>query len=456
MSIKKNPNASAAAQDFTQGSIFGKLARFMFPILGALILQAMYGAVDLLIVGQFGSNAGISGVATGSGVLHTATLVVTSLASAVTVLTGRYLGAKQHAQIGRLIGSAIAFFLALSVAMTVLLTAFARPLAILMQAPPEAVDLTAQYIRICGGGFVFIVFYNLISCIFRGMGDSKTPLLFVGISCSVNIIADLILIAVCHMNVAGAALATVFAQAVSVVISLFVIRKRDLGFRFSVKDIGFHRETLAFLRVGSPLALQEFLTSGSFLMLCAFINRLGLDASNGYGIAQKLTSFIMLIPSALMQSLSAFVAQNVGAHQEHRAKRGMYYGMITGACIGVFIAAAVFFKGDLLASIFSSNPQDIARAHEYLRGFAIEPVITCVAFSFIGYFNGYAKSSFVMLQGLVQSFLVRLPLSYIMSIQPDPSLTEIGLAVPCATMVGIFLFTVYFLRMQKQERRMLS
>lgn len=439
-------------QDFTNGSIFGKLIRFMLPILGALILQAMYGAVDLLVVGQFGTNAGISGVSTGSGIMNLVTYLVTALASGVTIIVSRYIGEKKYEQIGKVIGNAVAFFLALAALLTVVLVLFARPIAILMQTPEEAIDFTAQYIRICGIGCVFIVFYNLISSIFRGLGDSKMPLLFVGIACVVNVIGDLVLIAVFDLNVIGAAIATVSAQAASVVLSLFLMRKRKMNFSFSVKDICFGEETKGFVKVGAPLALQEFLTNFSFLALCAFINRLGLDASNGYGIAQKITSFILLIPAALMQSMSSFVAQNVGARKETRAKRGMYYGMLMGASFGLVICVVVFFQGNLMASIFSSNTSDITRAHEYLQGFAAEPIITCILFSFMGYFNGHSKSTFVMLQGLAQSFLIRLPMSYFMSIQPNVSLTKIGLAAPTATIVGIILCLIYYKHMNTHER----
>lgn len=437
---------SLRQQDFTHGSILGKLLRFMLPVLGAQILQAMYGAVDLLVVGRFGTNAGISGVSTGSSILNLVTFVVTALSSAVTILIGRYLGERKPEKIASLIDSAAAFFLVLSAGMTVILVVFARPIALLMQAPEEAVELTAQYIRICGVGCVFIVFYNLISSIFRGMGDSKMPLLFVAIACVVNIVGDLLFVAVLGMNVAGAALATVSAQAVSVVLSLWIIRHRKLVFSFSPKRIRLGKQTAVFLRIGAPLALQEVLTNVSFLALCAFVNRLGLDASNGYGIAQKLTSFIMLIPSSLMQSMAAFVAQNVGAQREDRARQGMFYGMALGVSIGFVVALAVFFKGDVLASLFSGNAQDIARAHEYLRGFAPEAAITCILFSFIGYFNGHSRSAFVMIQGLAQSFLIRLPMSYVMSIQPNASLTSIGLAAPTATAFGIALCTIYYLR----------
>ena len=246
-------------------------------------------------------------------------------------------------------------------------------------------------------------------------------------------------------------MATIAAQAVSVILSLVIIRKQKFPFAFSMKDIRFGRKIKSFFRIGAPLALQEILTNVSFLALCAFINRLGLDASNGYGIAQKIQSFILLIPSSLMQCMASFVAQNVGAGKEDRAKKGMLYGMAVGAGIGVFIAVVIFFKGDVVASIFSNDEQSIVRAFEYLRGFALEAIVTSILFSFMGYFNGHSRSMFVMLQGLAQSFLIRLPMSYIMSIQPDASLTGIGLAAPTATIFGIVLCTVYYRRMANEK-----
>lgn len=438
------------SQDFTQGSIFGKLIRFMIPILGAQILQAMYGAVDMLIVGHFGTTAGISAVSTGSSIMHMVTFVLSQLAAGVMILLGRYLGERNHDRIGKLIGNAIAFFLAVSLVLTILLIAFAEQIAILMQAPPEAAALTAQYIRICGAGCIFVVFYNLISCIFRGLGNSRLPLLFVGIACVVNIIGDLLLIAVLKMNVAGAAIATISAQAISVILSLVIIRRQKLPFTISFRDIRFGSEIRPFTKIGIPLALQDLLTSVSFLAICAFVNRLGLDASNGYGIAQKINSFIMLIPSSLVQCMSSFVAQNVGAGKEDRARKGMHYGMAVGFGVGLVIAAFAFFRGDWMAAVFSSDPQSITKAFEYLRGLAPEAFLTCILFSFMGYFNGHARSGFVMTQGLLQSFLIRLPMSYFMSLRPGASLTGIGLAVPVSTITGILLCWLYYRRMNRQ------
>ena len=409
----------------------------------------MYGAVDLLIVGKFGTTAGISGVSTGSGIMNLFTFVLCSLASGVTILIGRYLGEKKNDRIGKLIGNSVAFFIIFAVICSLVLLVFARPLAIIMQAPEEAIELTILYIRICGAGFIFVVFYNLISCIFRGLGNSNLPLLFVGIACVVNIILDLILIAGFKMNVAGAAIATVAAQAISVVLSLVIIRKQELPFEFHSNFIRLGSEIKAMLAIGTPLALQDCLTNLSFLALCAFVNRLGLDASSGYGVAQKIQSFVMLIPAALMQCMASFVAQNVGAGKEDRAKKGMKYGMLLGSVIGVFIGALAFLKGDVMAAVFTNDAQVILRAFEYLKGFALEAVITCILFSYLGYFNGHSKSMFVMAQGLIQSFLIRLPMSYIMSIQPDASLTGIALAAPAATLVGIIMCTVYYKKMNR-------
>lgn len=439
-------------QDFTTGSIPKKMIRFMFPILGALILQAMYSAVDLLIVGQFGTTAGISGVSTGSSIMNMVTFTACALTTGVTVLIGQYLGEKNHDRLGELIGNAIFFFIMLSIILTVVLVVFAGPIAVLMQAPEEAVELTALYIRICGVGFIFIVFYNFISSIFRGLGDSKSPLIFVAIACVANIIGDLILVAGLHMNVAGAAIATVGAQAISVLLSLLIIKKKNFPFKLSRKDIKCGPEVKKFFGVGAPLVLQELLTNGTFLALCAFINRLGLESSSGYGVAQRIQSFVMLIPSAIMQSMASFVAQNVGAGREDRAKGAMKCGMAVGCSIGVVIGYLAFFHGDLLSAVFTNDPAVVQKSFEYLKGFAPEAVVTCILFSYMGYFNGHSKSLFVMLQGLAQSFLVRLPMSYVMSIRPDADLTGIGLAAPTATVFGILLCTIYYFYRMREKK----
>ena len=444
---------SSEKSDFTQGSILKKLALFMLPILGALVLQAAYGAVDLLVVGRFGSTSGLSAVSTGSQVLNLVTFVVTQLAMGVTVLIARYLGEKQPKYIGSVIGGAAIVFTIISVVLFAVMVGLARPISVLMQAPTEAVDLTTSYVRICGGGILFIVAYNMLAAIFRGLGDSKSPLLFVLVACIFNIVGDLVLVAGFHLDAAGAAIATVFAQAVSVVCAIVILLKKDLPFKIQKSDLCLNSQCGKFLSIGLPLALQEFLTQLSFLALCAFVNRLGLSASSGYGVACKIVNFAMLVPSSLMQSMASFVSQNIGAGNRQRAKKSMFTGIGIGLVIGSFVFALVMLKGDLLSSAFTTDAEVIANAYAYLKGFAPETLVTAVLFSMVGYFNGNNKTVWVMIQGLVQTLLVRLPMAYFMSIQPNASLTNIGLAAPTSTAVGIVLNVCFFLYLERKSKK---
>ncbi|RHP51994.1 MATE family efflux transporter [Clostridiaceae bacterium AF29-16BH] len=435
--------------DFTEGSILKKLVAFMFPVLGALILQAAYGAVDLLVVGRFGSTSGLSAVSTGSQVLNLVTFVVIQLAMGITVLIARYLGEKRPEQIGSVIGGSAIVFAIISVILFVIMVGFARPISVLMQAPSEAVDLTTSYVRICGGGILFIVAYNLLAAIFRGLGDSKSPLLFVLVACIVNIFGDLLLVAGLHMDAAGAAIATVMAQALSVVFAVILLMKKKLPFTITKQDFHFNCQCSRFLEIGLPLALQECLTQISFLALCAFVNRLGLEASSGYGVACKIVNFAMLVPSALMQSMASFVSQNVGAGKRKRAKQSMFTGIGVGLAVGCVVFVLVMLRGDLLTGLFTTDAAVVQRGYEYLKGFALETIVTAVLFSMIGYFNGNNKTVWVMTQGLIQTLLVRLPFAYFMSIQPDASLTMIGLAAPVSTMVGIMLNICFYIYLNK-------
>lgn len=437
--------------DFTQGSILKKLCRFMLPVLGALILQAAYGAVDLLVVGRFGSTSGLSAVSTGSQVLNLVTFVVTQLAMGVTVLIARYIGEKREKEIGAVLGGAAVVFTILAGCLFVLLVLFARPISVLMQAPQEALALTVSYVRICGCGILFIVAYNVLSAVFRGLGDSRSPLLFVLVACLVNVAGDLVLVAGLHLDAAGAALATVLAQAVSVGCALAILRRKKLPFTFRKSNVRLNEQCRRFLAIGLPLALQEFLTQLSFLALCAFVNRLGLAASSGYGVASKIVSFVMLVPSALMQSMASFVAQNIGAGNVKRAKKSMFTGIAVGVAFGIVMFALVLRKGDVLAGLFSTDVEVVRRGFEYLRGFAPETIVTAVLFSMVGYFNGSNRTLWVMIQGLIQTLLVRLPLAYYMSIQPNASLTKIGMSAPVATVVGIVLNIGCFLYLNRRD-----
>ena len=444
---------TANKSDFTQGSILKKLVLFMMPVLGALILQAAYGAVDLLVVGRYGTTSGLSAVSTGSQVLNLVTFVVTQLSMGITVLIARYLGEKRPKQIGSVIGGAAVVFAGISIVLFILMVFFAHPISVLMQAPKEAVTLTSTYVRICGSGIFFIVAYNVLAAIFRGLGDSRSPLLFVLAACIINIIGDLALVAGLHMDAAGAAIATVMAQGFSVVFAVVILMKKNLPFTIAKHDFSWNVQCGKFMEIGLPLALQELLTQLSFLALCAFVNRLGLEASSGYGVACKIVNFAMLVPSALMQSLASFISQNVGAGKTKRAKKTLYTGIGVGLTIGCIVFIFVMFKGDMLAAIFTTDKAVIQRAYEYLKGFAPETLATAILFSMIGYFNGNNKTVFVMVQGLIQTLLIRLPLAYVMSIQPNASLTNIGLAAPVSTVAGVIMSVTYFIYLNRKAAR---
>ena len=309
-------------------------------------------------------------------------------------------------------------------------------------------------IRICSGGAIFIVAYNVLGAMFRGIGDSKTPLLTVTIACVVNIASDLLLVGVCGLGVAGAALATVLAQAVSVVLCLLVTKIKGLPFSFSRRDIRFNpRHTGRILRLGAPVALQDVLVSISFLAIAAIVNSLGVIASAGVGVAEKLCGFIMLVPSSFGQSLSAFVAQNIGAGRQDRAKKAMLYGMGASLCCGVVLAWLSFFHGSLLAGLFARDAAVIGAAADYLRAYAIDTLLTSILFCFIGYFNGRGSTAFVMAQGIAGAFLVRIPVSLAMSRMEPVSLFRVGLATPCSTVVQILLFLGWYALTAAQDRR---
>lgn len=444
------------SQNFTEGRIFGPLIRFALPVLFALFLQTMYGAVDLLVVGKFGgelSDVYVSAVSTGSQLMMTVTVVITGLAMGLTVYVGRKIGAGQKEEAGQIIGSGIFLFGVIAVILTAVMVFSAKMLAGVMHAPSEAFDDTATYIAICSAGAVFIVAYNLVGSIFRGIGDSKIPLLTVVIACILNILGDLLLVAVFKLGAAGAAYATISAQAISVFLSLMIIRRRELPFTFSLQDLrpkSLHIKEILFL--GIPIALQDLLVSISFLVIIAIVNNLGLTESAGVGVAEKLCGFIMLVPSAYMQSMSAFVAQNIGAEKPERARKALWCGIASSFAVGIVIAYLTFFHGDLLAGIFANGTDVIAAAAEYLKAYAIDCLLTSFLFCFIGYFNGCGNTKFVMFQGIIGAFCVRLPISWIMSKQVPVSLFHIGLATPASTTVQIAMCMLFFVIIARRQK----
>lgn len=439
-----------AQKNFTEGKILGPLLRFALPVLFALFLQSLYGAVDLMIVGKFAEPADVSGVSTGSQIMMTLTNLVSSLSMGMTVFLGQKIGEKKAAEGGKIVANGIILFFIIGIVLTIFISACSGLLASIMNAPEEAYDMTVSYVRICGTGAIIIIAYNLIGSIFRGLGDSITPLVTVLIACIFNIIGDLALVAGFKMGTTGAALATVAAQFISVIISLVLISKKTLPFKLDKSCFKFNREIIKkIIFIGAPVALQDLLVGISFLVILAIVNSLGVIASAGVGVAEKVCGFIMLIPSAFAQSMSAFVSQNRGACKYDRAFKGLKYAIGVSFIFAVLMFYSAFFHGDMLSGIFANDADVIAASWDYLRAYAIDCLFTCFLFCFIGFFNGMEYTRFVMIQGIVGAFLVRIPVSYFMSKQDPVSLFHIGLATPCSTIIQITMCFICLMVLKK-------
>lgn len=440
--------------NFTSGGVLKSLVKFAIPVLAAMFLQSLYGGVDLLIVGQFAETIDVSGVATGSLLMHTATMVITGLSMGITVYVGQRIGEGNKEDAGKGIGAGIVLFVLLGIIMSIALMVLTKDLARLLHAPEEAFKQTCDYIFVCGCGTLFIVFYNLLGAIFRGIGDSKTPLITVFIACVFNIVGDLIFVAGFGMGAMGAALATVIAQAASVILSMFLIIRRPLPFVFKKEDIRWDRFIIfKELKLGTPIALQELLVGISFLVIQTTVNSIDVTASAGVGVAEKVCGFIMLVPSAFSQSITAFVAQNIGAGQRDRAIKALKYGILTSLCVAAFIGTFTFIRGDLLAGIFSKDAVVVAQAHDYLKAYAIDTFLTSFLFCFIGYYNGCGNTFFVMLQGIIGAFGVRVPLVVLMSSIAETNLFKIGLATPSSTICQIVMCLGFMVYLNRKEKR---
>lgn len=440
--------------DFTSGSVWKKLLLFAVPIFGANLLQALYGTVDLFVVGLFADASAVSAVSTGSMTMQTITGIITGLTMGCTVLLGQNIGKKDEAAAERTVGSALWLFVTVGILLAVIVAVTAGGIASVMNAPAEAFSQTTDYIRICGVGIIGIVMFNAIGGMFRGLGDSRTPLILMGVACVVNIAGDFALVGALKMGAAGAALATVVAQGVSVLFAAIHIGKRGIGFPVNWKKVRpAKKETSLILQYGLPIAAQEALTGVSFMVILAILNGFGVIASAGVGIAEKICALMFLVPGAVMSAVSAFSAQNVGAGEYARAKHAMFYGMGASFVVGLLMFAVSFFHGDILAGFFTNNHDVVLAAADYLRSYSVDCVIVGFNFAMMGYLNGNGKTGVVAVQGILSTFLVRIPVSYAMSKVPGVTLFQIGFATPLATVFGIILSAscvIYYERKRKK------
>ncbi len=441
---------------FTEGKIYIPLVRFMLPLLFANFLQALYSAGDMFIIGLYGTTGDVSAVSTGSGIVDMVRMLIAGLSIGTTVLLGQQLGKQHEEEAGQVVGTSVWLFGLMGIVLTFVLFIPAPFWARLMQAPEEAFHSTVLYIRICAIGTIFVALYNVLGSIFRGVGDSKTPLIIVSVSFVLNFAADFVLVGHFKLGAGGSAITNVFAQALSVGLGLWVMKRNRLPFTFR-KDM-IRRESAHLkniFKVGTPMALQDLLVSLSFLVIIAIINELGVVASAGAGVAEKVCAFIMIVPGSFSQALSAYVAHNIGAQKPERAIRALVYAILTSIVAGITMFFFTYYHGDLLIGLFvSGKPEVVAAGWDYIRAYAIDCLLTPFLFCVHGFFTGIGHTKFVMWEGLLGAFCVRIPVSWMMSRQKPVSMFKVGLGIPCSTAVQLIADIIYFRYCMKHPESM--
>lgn len=431
-------------RSLTEGPLRSTLLRFTLPFVAASLLQYLYGAADLIIVGQFADAAGMAAVNTGCQVMQTVTGLVLGLATGGTVLIGQYAGARHTQDVSRTIGTMFTFFTLLAVILTLVLTLSTDLVVELMHVPEAAVVPARQYFFLCACGTVFITGYNMVSAILRGLGDSKRPMIFVAVACVINILGDLLLVGVFRLGAAGAAIATVAAQGVSLVLSVLVLRARDFPFDFKPRSFRFWPgKTGKLVRLGGPVSLQNVLVELSFLLITASVNPLGLAQAASVGVTERIISFCMLAPIAFQSSISAMTAQNIGAGKPERARKALNCGLACSLVFGGAVLALLQLFPEAAAGLFTQDPQVIFHGALYIRSYSIDCVLVCFVFCLNGFFSGCGRTGFTMVNCLAATFLIRVPMVMLIAQIPGVTMFQLGLAAPAASVLQVILQLVY-------------
>ena len=444
--------------DLTQGSVPKVLLRFAMPFLIANVLQALYGGADLFVVGQYDDAASVAGVAIGSQVMQTITGIILGLTTGTTILIAMGTGAKDDRKVAATIGTSVYFFTVTGIILTLVMVLFHRPIAALMHTPEEAMADTLHYILICSAGIPFIMGYNVVCGILRGLGDSKSPLYFVGLACIINIGADFLLVGGFGMRAAGAAIATVLSQGISFLTALWFLHSWGLHFEFTRRVIRFHKDlSRRIVTLGAPIALQDALINVSFLIITVIVNQMGVIASASLGVVEKIIIFAMLPPTAMAAAVATMTAQNYGAGLIQRMSRCLYSGIGISLVFGVSVCVYSQFLPETLTGIFTNDPAVIEMAAGYLRGYSIDCVMVSFVFCTNSYFSGQGNSWFPMIHSMIATFLFRIPLSYLCG-QLDPTdLVLMGYAPPLSTLVSLLICFWYLKRNKRKLReRMLT
>lgn len=446
-------------KNLTNGSVFKNLLVFSLPYLLSYFLQTLYGMADLYIIGRFGEVAGTTAVSIGSQVMHMLTVMIVGLAMGTTVSIGQAIGANDKKTASKAIGNTVVLFLAVAAVLTVLLLVLVKPITAVMSTPQEAVEGTVSYLTICFIGIPFITAYNIISSIFRGMGDSKSPMYFIAIACVCNIALDYLFMGAFKMGPAGAALGTTIAQAISVVISLIVILKRKLGLSFSKSDFRPCKSTMGgIVKVGLPIAFQDGIIQIAFLIITIIVNQRGVNDAAAVGIVEKIITFLFLVPSSMLSAISAIGAQNIGAGKPERAVATLRYGILMAAGFGLVIALLMQFISAPVVSLFTDGStadgaEVIRLGGQYLKGYAWDVFFAGFHFCFSGYFCAIGKSGISFMHNIISVALMRVPGVYFCSKLFADTLLPMGLATASGSLISSIICVIAFALIRRRQKK---
>lgn len=437
--------------DLTNDSVLKTLIRFSLPYLLSCFLQTFYGMADLFITGQYNGANSISAVSIGSQLMHMLTVILVGLAMGSTVAISHAIGAKRQKDVSQSIGNTVTLFLLVSIVLTMLLELLNGHILRLISTPPEAMSEAQAYLVICFAGIPFITAYNVISSIFRGIGDSKSPMYFVAVAGILNIILDYLLIGPMSMGAAGAALATVISQTCSVVFALLALKRLKLGIHVTAKDLLIQKDTLlSILRVGIPTACQDGLIQVSFMVITAIANQRGVIVAASVGIVEKIITFLFLVPSAMLSSVSAIAAQNAGAGRHDRAEQTLRYAIITGVSFGLIVSLICQFLAVPIVQLFSADPDVIRLGSEYLHTYVFDCVFAAIHFCFTGYFCAYGKAGYSFLHNVASIILIRIPGAYFASVLFPATLYPMGLAPALGSLLSAIICAFIYASQRKK------
>ena len=446
--------------DLTQGSVTKQLLLFSLPFLASNLLQALYNLADMLIVGRFCGPVGASAVGLGGQVTILVINLISGLAVGGTVLIAQYIGAKRQEEVAKTVGTMFTLYGICGAVITVVMLLCSRYILIALNTSPEAFDETLAYLNICMGGTIFVVGYNAVSAVLRGMGDSKHPLLFVAIAAAVNVVLDILLVGPLNMGAAGAAWATISAQAISFIISVVFLRRRDFVFDFHPRSFRIHRDLAGkLIKIGLPASLQGTLVSFSFMVLTGIANVVAVSplvGSTALSIAGKVNSIAILPSMAMQASVSSMVGQNMGAGKPERAKKTMWVAVGFAFSVSALVFALVNLFPEQIVALFLGSQEQAGMTAEvlahcveqsalYLRMISFDYLPTSVLFCITGLAMGVGQTLFSMCNGIASSLLLRIPAAYIFGSVLGWGLKGVGLAAPAATAGGLVICFIYLL-----------